>query len=250
MKTRYLLPILLAVLLFPLQSVWAQNETLKLSLSRDFGYGGFNGDIQGTFSLHASGPADLTRVDFFLDDQLMGTAAKPPFALQFLTDNYPLGNHTFHAVGTLSSGATIKSNIIGAVFVPASASNQIILEVLGLILVIVLGSVGLAVLVPILTGRKTEELAPGTPRNYLLGGAVCRQCGRPFAFHIYGVRLGFGRLERCPYCGKWSFAGRASIQALRAAEQAELVATKGKVAGPTEEDKTSKEIDNSRYQDL
>ena len=50
----------------------AQEETLTLSLSRDWGYGGFGGDIQGTFSFHAKGPADLARVEFYIDDQIIG----------------------------------------------------------------------------------------------------------------------------------------------------------------------------------
>ena len=48
--------------------VLAQVSALTLSLSRDWGYGGFGGDIQGTFSFHAKGPADLARVEFYIDD--------------------------------------------------------------------------------------------------------------------------------------------------------------------------------------
>ena len=55
-----------------ISAVSAQGEELTLSLSRDFGYGGFNGDIQGTFSVKASGPANLERVQFFLDETLLG----------------------------------------------------------------------------------------------------------------------------------------------------------------------------------
>ena len=47
-------------------SVIAQTEELILKMSRDFGYGGFNNDIQGLFSMKVTGPADIVRVIFFI----------------------------------------------------------------------------------------------------------------------------------------------------------------------------------------
>ena len=70
----------------------AQSEELTLSLTRDFGSGGFNSDIQGTFTVKAGGPANLERVQFFLDEVLLGEDSEAPFAIQFVTDNYPTGN--------------------------------------------------------------------------------------------------------------------------------------------------------------
>ena len=40
---------------------------ISLKLNRDFGYGGFGGEIQGTFSLNASGPDELVEIQFFID---------------------------------------------------------------------------------------------------------------------------------------------------------------------------------------
>jgi hypothetical protein len=94
--------------------VSAQNEELTLSLSRDFGYGGFNGDIQGTFSVKTSGPANLERVQFFLDETLLGEDTEAPFAIQFVTDNYPTGAHIFSAVGYTADGKQLKSQTISA----------------------------------------------------------------------------------------------------------------------------------------
>ena len=65
------------------------SPALQLSLSRNFGYSSGTGEIQGTFSMKAAGPADLQRVVFYVDDQVIGEATAPPFSLRFVTDSYP-----------------------------------------------------------------------------------------------------------------------------------------------------------------
>jgi hypothetical protein len=62
----------------------------------------------------------------------------------------------------------------------------------------------------------------------------------------------FGKLERCPNCGKWQILPAASPQALREAEERELRAAQetGSVPTVSEEDKLKKELDQSRYQDI
>jgi DNA-directed RNA polymerase subunit RPC12/RpoP len=229
--------------------VMAQADTLNLSLSRDFGYGGFNDDIQGTFSLHASGPSTLVRVDFYIDDTQIGEVTHPPFALQFVTDNYPLGAHTLSAIGYTSDGKQLPSPKISQNFVSPSTGTGAALRIVIPILVLVFGAMLLAAIVPILMGRKTVSLAPGTPRSYTLGGAVCPKCKRPFAFHIFGVRLLVARLDRCPYCGKWSFVRWTSLDELRAAERAEAQTPQGQIPETSAEEKQKKELDNSKYQD-
>src|SRR5512141_744044 len=77
----------------------AQTSQLTLTMSRDWGYGGFHGDIQGLFTMKIKGPADLAKVAFYIDDTVIGEATKAPFNLQFSTDNYPLGVHKLYAVG-------------------------------------------------------------------------------------------------------------------------------------------------------
>ena len=227
----------------------AQGETLNLSLSRDFGYGGFGGDIQGTFSLHASGPSTLTRVEFFIDRTKIGEVDKAPFNLQFVTDNYPPGAHSLSAVGYTSDGKELSSPMIDRTFVSASAGTQAGLRFAIPMLVIVFAVVILAAVVPLLMGRKTANLAPGTPRQYILGGTVCPKCGRPFAFSIFSLRLVVARLERCPYCGRWGFVRGVSLGELRAAEQAEVQAARGQVPETSAEEKLKKELDDSKYRD-
>ena len=46
---------------------------LSIQFHRDFGYAA-GSEIQGAFSMTADGPQDLIRVDYYLDDQLLGSA--------------------------------------------------------------------------------------------------------------------------------------------------------------------------------
>jgi hypothetical protein len=228
----------------------AQAETIKLSLSRDWGYGGFGGDIQGTFSMHVSGPAGLERVEFFIDDTRIGEDADAPFALQFVTDNYPLGAHTLHATGYTNEDLKLESNVLTAQFVSPSEGTGAALKIVIPILVLVFGAMLVAAVVPILTGRRTIPLEPGAPRSYTLGGGICPKCSRPFGFHLYGLNLLGSKFDRCPYCGKWSAVGHASAEKLRAAEQAEVDRSVAAVPEEAAEEKRRKEIDDSRFQDV
>lgn len=227
----------------------AQETGLTLSMSRDFGYGGLGGDIQGTFSLTASGPENLVRVAFYIDDIRIGEATKAPFRLQFMTDNYPLGRHSLHAVGTTGDGEEILSQAIQANFVSASQGIQGALGLIIPVLAVVFGAMLLAAVVPILTGRRTVSLPPGAPRSYTLGGGICPRCNRPFGFHLYGINMLAKKLDRCPYCGKWSLVGHSRLEELRAAEQAETAAPAEQVPESSREEKLKKELDDSKFQD-
>jgi DNA-directed RNA polymerase subunit RPC12/RpoP len=225
-----------------------QTEALTLKLSRDFGYSGFSGDIQGTFSMHVIGPADLVRVVFYIDSTAIGEDTQAPFALQFVTDNYPAGQHEMYAVGYSSNGQEYQSNLITQTFVSAAQGNKATMQIVIPVLVVVFGAILVSVLVPAFLGRKQKNLPPGAPRQYPLGGAICPKCGRPFAVHLWGLRLGIGRFDRCPYCGKWSLVKYASIEKLRAAEQAESEGAKTEIPEMTEEEKLKRDLDNSKYQ--
>jgi len=231
-------------------AVLAQSDELSISFSRDFGYSSGGGDIQGLFSIKVSGSDTLTKVAFYIDDTMIGEDVEAPFKLQFNTDNYSLGEHTVYAIGTTSDGNELKTQVVHANFVSASEGTKtavrILIPVLGLVVVALL----LAAVVPIITGRKTIPLEPGTPRNYPMGGAICPKCQRPFAIHIYGVNLGLGKFDRCPYCGKWSVVRRTSLQNLRAAEEAELARAQetDQIPGMSEEEKLKKQLEDSKFQ--
>jgi hypothetical protein len=63
--------------------------------------------------------------------------------------------------------------------------------------------------------------------------------------------MGLKKIDRCPYCGKWSFVSRSSIPDLHLAEAAELANAQPEQPFGVESDtdKLKKELDDSRFQD-
>jgi DNA-directed RNA polymerase subunit RPC12/RpoP len=225
----------------------AQSEGgLIIEFHRDFGYAA-GGEIQGAFSLTAEGPADLVRVDYFLDDQLLGSAAAPPFKISFNTGNFAVGRHTFLAVGTTTAGMEIRSASRTLEFVSAEAGWQtvgkIVLPILGVVLAIaLLGTAG-----PMLFGRRTVfRLGEyGAAR-----GAVCSRCGMPFSRHILSLNMVLGKLERCPHCGKWAIVTSASAAALHQAEARwQADSQQGELEPESEADHLKELVDESRFED-
>lgn len=233
-----------------LSVVSAQSEELTLSLSRDFGYGGFNGDIQGTFSVKASGPANLERVQFFLDETLLGEDTEAPFAIQFVTDNYPTGAHSFSAVGYTADGKQLKSQTISALFVSKEEGTSAAFKMILPILAVVFGAMAITAITSMITLRKGKKLPAGATRSYTFGGGICPKCKRPFGFQLLSMNMVVGKLTPCPHCGKWSIVKRASMGDLQAAERAELDTEKVQISEVSEEEKLRKELDDSRYQNL
>jgi hypothetical protein len=261
MKNRaiYILGIIFILLPFLTSPTFAQSEEeiLSLRLSRDFGYSSGSGDIQGTFSLRASGPDDLVKVIFFMDEQVMGEITQAPFSLRFSTDDFSPGIHRMTAVGYTSAGQELHSNEIQAEFVTAEQGYQ---QTLKFILPL-FGFIALAVLISllfpmILTRGKTTSLSPGAARNYSpFGGTICPKCQRPFGMHLYGLNLLVGKYDRCPYCGKWSLVRSANPAQLAAAEAAELdaaaQASSSSLSSPTDKaEQLKKELSDSKYQDM
>jgi len=246
-----LFSLLLVVLLsmFVIGTVLAQTEELTLTFSRDFGYSSGAGDIQDTFSMKVSGPDDLARVEFYIDETKIGKDSEPPFRLQFTTDNYPLGAHRMYAIGYSANGREYRSKVVSANFVSADegwqAAGKIAIPLIG----IVFGAILLSVVVPLLLGRgKREELPLGAERKYgFHGGWICPKCKRPFVLHLWGLNLGLSKLDRCPYCGKWSVVRSLPLAKLRQAEQSELEQARGQIPEISEEERLKKELDDSRY---
>ena len=247
-NSMYAILITILVSLTLISVVSAQSEELNLSLSRDFGSAGFNGDIQGTFSVKASGPANLERVQFFLDDTLLGEDAEFPFAIQFITDNYPTGAHVFSAVGYTTDGKQISSKTISAVFVSKEEGVSAALKVIVPILVLVFVVKAISARSSMTNVRKGKKLPAGAPSSYTFGGGICPKCKRSFGFQLLGINMLVGRLMPCPHCRKWSLMKRASISDLQAAELAELDKEKNQFFKNSEEEKRRKALDDSRYQ--
>ncbi|MEJ2512374.1 MAG: Ig-like domain-containing protein [Anaerolineales bacterium] len=239
---------LVSLLLVVPVSAQQESPDLEIKLNRDFGYGGFGGEIQGTFSIRAEGPETLAEVSFYMDETLLGKDAESPFALQFNTDNYPPGQHKYHAVGVLDDGSEIRSNEITAKVLSEEDSMSRTLNIVGPILGIALIGILLGAVVPALMGKKGK---PGKIGEYsMAGGTVCPRCSFPYSRHTFSPNMIFGKLERCPHCGKWSIRPRAS--------QADLVAAEERLRASQEEqpeieidpqDSLRRALDDSRYDD-
>ncbi|MCX6071933.1 MAG: hypothetical protein NTU91_13935 [Chloroflexi bacterium] len=244
---RRALPVVAGLLLL-LVAVPAAAQTecgLSIEFHRDFGYAA-GSEIQGAFSLTADGPENLVQVDYYLDDQLLGSATEPPFKISFSTGDHALGLHTFIAVGTTQEGGEIRSASRTVEFVSAEQGWQVAgkigLPILGLVLIIsLLGTVG-----PMLLGRKAKFRLG---EYGAAGGAVCSRCGMPFSRHLMAPHMVFGKLERCPHCGKLSIVAAASASALRQAEARwEADSHQGELKPEGEGDRLREQIDESRYE--
>jgi hypothetical protein len=236
---------LLLILLALPAAAQESDEALVLSLSRNFGYGGGN-RIQGTFSLKATGPEDLVRVEFLIDGEVVATDEEAPYRYQFNTASYAVGSHTFSAQGYTADGSQISSNQFSREMISSQRAwddvRNILVPLLLVIAVLaVLGTLGSA-----LFGRKKEH----KPGEYgMAGGTVCRRCGFPFSRNFLSPNLMVGKLVRCPHCGKWGILPRASAAELEAAEARLAQESQGTLEAPSEEQRLRRMLDESRFDD-
>src|SRR5688572_18545448 len=205
-------------------TAWAQDEELTLAVRRTFGYGS-GSDIQGNFRLEVSGPDDLAVVTFTLDDTVLATDDTPPFTLDFVTDDHPLGPHTFGASATTSDGRSLTAAPRRFNFVSAEESWRgvaaIIVPIFSIVGLILLVSLGVPML-QVLRGSRSG-LPLGAPRTYgVFGGTICPKCGRPFSRHWWAFNLLTAKLDRCDHCGRWSLVQALPRDVLAKAEAAEL----------------------------
>jgi uncharacterized membrane protein YozB (DUF420 family) len=89
--------------------------TLSIRLYRDNGYG-FGNDISGLFTVRTEVSADVTKVEFYLDNLLQSNDTTSPFNWSFDTNNYTIALHTirviaYDALGNEAS-AEIQRNFI------------------------------------------------------------------------------------------------------------------------------------------
>ncbi|HLE53149.1 MAG TPA: Ig-like domain-containing protein [Anaerolineales bacterium] len=254
LRPGFILILLISLTLVPLAFAQTDQEELSLRLSRDFGYSSGTGKIQGAFSMTATSPRNLVRVMFYIDGESIGEITQAPFRLRFSTGDHPLGVHTLSALGYTEDGRELRSNEIRVQFVAAEEGWQAGLKIAIPLLAIVFGAMILSFVVPLVFNRgRASRLPLGAPRNYgIIGGAICPKCKRPFGMHFYGLNLIAGKLERCPYCGKWSLVRRASPGQLASAEAAELAQAKEGALAPhmSEEEHLKRELADSRFDDL
>ncbi len=239
--------LLLLTLLVPLRFASAQDETgsLSLNLRKDFGFS-MGGKIQGSFTLSASGPTGLRGVDFMIDDAVVFHDADPPFEFKFHTSDYGLGVHTIQAIGSTATGASLQSEVLRFEFVSAEqgwkSASGIIIPLFILFVVIAIAGMSIS-----LFSRKGKFRVG---EYGAAGGAVCSRCGLPFSRHVFSINMLFGKLERCPHCGKWGLARRATPTELTQAE-ARYQADRQQGRIEPQDDKARRErlIDESRFED-
>jgi len=235
--------------------VFAQDsDELTLSVRRDWGFGG-GSQIQGLFTMEATGPSNLVSVTFKIDSTVVGEATSSPFKIQFDTDDYLTGWHNLTAVSKTIDGRTLTSSARRFEFVSADYAWSIVRR----IILVVGGSVGALMLfgsavqfLPSLLGKKPTPLPLGAPRRYgLKGGAICLKCHRPYSIHLWSFDFVTRVLDYCSHCGKWSLMRRATPGGLTAAVADELAMAQPEmpVAEATPEEKLRRQLDESRYVD-
>lgn len=254
MRKTFLFALVVFLLLLPSGWAAAQDESdLVVRLTRNFGYSSGTGKVQGTFTVKASGPQDLSRVIFFLDGEPMGELTQEPFHLRFSTDRYDLGAHILYAIGITAGGHELHSGEIHLQFVSAEEGWQAAMRFIFPLLALIFGLMIFSYVVMFLTTGKTKNLPLGAPRNYgLAGGAICSRCQRPFPRHVLAPNLVAGKLERCPFCGRWSVVRARSQGELRAAEAAELETDQDALQPQAlnEDERLRRDLEASRYHDL
>lgn len=235
--------VVLAALLAFASPARAQESSLSLRMNRDFGYAGFGNDIEGLFSLRADGPANLQRVEFYVDNTLIGDSTQEPFRVQFTTKDYAPGEHVLYAIGYTADGQELRSNEITRLFLSPEEARSGVVKLIVPLLGIVLGLTLLGSVVPaVLTRKKPERGKYG-----LSGGAVCPNCGLPFPLKFFGFNMGAKKFDRCPHCGKWALVPRAKKDELVAAE-ARWAGLDAPSSSPPRARREDEQIDNSRYE--
>jgi hypothetical protein len=230
----------------------AQEEELTFSVRRTFGYGG-GSQIQGSFRMEVTSPADLVSVTFRIDETVVGTVTQAPFRVNFETDDYPPGWHALTAAAQTRDGRTLTSPVRRFEFLSAAQAWQAgqgllipMVSVVGVVLLIAMG-------VPFIltfTGRRSR-LPLGAPRSYgLLGGTICPKCERPFGLHWWAFNVSLvGKFDRCDHCGKWSLVRRESAERLAEAEAAELLDAQGAAPAVREDGEATlrRQLEETRY---
>ena len=255
-KVGFLVLLVLALSLVSISPVFAQTPSAPvyaLGLSRDFGYGG-GSQIRGTFSAHVAGPEGIANVAYYIDGQVMSTVTTSPFRYQFNTTSYATGVHNLYAEVTTTNGTVYTTQTLTYDFVTQAQEGETMKNILLPSFAGILGLFLIMVLIQTIAFRKRK--GPGIPlgaeRNYgMAGGSICPHCHRPTPRHMWGINVGFGKLDYCENCGKWSVMRGMPIDMLRAAEQAEKAnaekETPSQVKEKTGEEKLREMVENSKY---
>jgi hypothetical protein len=242
--------ILVALIATP---VFAQTQDdFRLGITKTFGFA--NGDqIRGTFTLYISGSTNIKSVQYLIDGSTIGTITASPFNLTFQTTAYSNGFHDITAIVETTEGKTVTTAARKIEFATAdqesSSVGRILIPILAIVVLVVVLGAGAQFF---FFRKKFVSMAPGTARNYgFRGGTICPRCHRPYSIHLWAVKLIYYKFDRCDFCGKWALIHPYSMDALRAAEQAEISPDYASAvpAAKTEQEKLREMIDKSKYTD-
>ena len=217
------LGLMLFLVLF--RSASGQSESYQIGVRKNFGYDMGN-TIQGRFTVRLLGDAaNVTRVIFYLDGEILGEVNSEPFQYSFRTDDFAPGVHRLSAEVQLADSSRHQTPELPYHFLSSEEASQQTIRLFVWIGGAILGTMLLVGLIQWAITKKKPSLksSAGLSQNYgMFGGAICPRCGRTFPRHIWGINLVVGKLDRCEHCGKWFLATRATPDALRAAEESGL----------------------------
>lgn len=238
---------MLAILLIlvPLSTASAQGSaSLGFRLVRSIGYQ-FGASIQGSFSVKVTAPDAVLRVSLYLDGEQIGLDDEAPYDLHFRTGDFSAGDHQLWVEAKMENGGTLKSEKRRLIFLTAEEGIGSITNYL-LPIFLIVGAVSALSLLVTLRDGDGHAFKPGV--YGLAGGAVCRRCGLPFSRRVMAPNLIVGKLARCPHCGLWAIARRASEATLRVAEaRFEADAYRGSYQAATQAQDWRQRIDETRF---
>ena len=109
----------------------AAQDDLTLSLTRNIGIG-LGGIIQGTFTLHGSGPEEVQNITVYFNGEQVHFANGNTLAWQFNTDDYPAGSTNITLLGVDNTGETYVAST-SVMFLSAAMGTAIF----GIVIVVV-----------------------------------------------------------------------------------------------------------------
>jgi hypothetical protein len=127
-----------------------EGPTVSLHWYKNNGYG-LGNDIGGQWTISADTSSDVSRVEFYLDNQLQQNSTQAPFQWAFNTADYILGTHTIKAVAYNDQGQTTTTQA-NRNFVEYSATN-----IFGIIIGATVTVITLAVAVAVYRIKKQDN---------------------------------------------------------------------------------------------
>jgi hypothetical protein len=224
-----------------------EDESIELQVVKVFGFRVGN-KLQGRIGLRVDGPADLMRVEFYLDDEMINEDFDAPFRYDFSTGDIAPGEHTLSAIGYTEDGRVLPSDV--GTYTILSA-DEAVTGIQKYMIPLLIGVVIFLIMAGALSAAITKRTGPPYKIGDYgpAGGAVCRRCGMPFSRHTLSPNLVVGKLERCPNCGAVGVVRRGTPMELQVAEERLLADMQKRREIPEEEEdeRLRRMLDETRF---